>query len=101
LRRAPIGTVHALYFFAGVAPLTAYRILMTWVYGRTGSLLIAVLMYASLIVSTTPLLIPALTRAEFLTWFGASAVLYWAIVLLLRVFGHDMRLAASHFPETP
>ena len=39
--------------------LTAYRVLMVWVYDRTGSLLVAVLMHASLIASTLFILAPA------------------------------------------
>jgi membrane protease YdiL (CAAX protease family) len=41
-----------LNFFSGVAELTAFRILMVWVYDHTQSLLVAVLMHASLIAGT-------------------------------------------------
>ena len=57
----PLALFLILYFLTGVAQLTAYRVLMVWVYDRTESLLIAVLMHASLIVSTMPGLIPATT----------------------------------------
>ena len=69
-----------LYFLTGVAQLTAYRVLMVWVYDRTESLLIAVLMHASLIVSTTPILLPAMTGAAFLTWFVVFAGALWVVV---------------------
>ena len=69
-----------LYFLTGVAQLTAYRVLMVWVYDRTESLLIAVLMHASLIVSTTPILLPAMTGAAFLTWFVVFTGALWIVV---------------------
>jgi membrane protease YdiL (CAAX protease family) len=45
----PLALYLPLYFFSAVASLTAYRVLMGWLYDRTGSLLLAVLMHASLI----------------------------------------------------
>lgn len=42
--------VSAFTFLVGQLP--AYRVLMVWVYDRTGSLLVAVLMHASLVFST-------------------------------------------------
>jgi membrane protease YdiL (CAAX protease family) len=92
----PLAAFISLYFLAGVAQLTAYRILMVWVYDKTESLLIAVLMHASLIVSTTPMLIPALTGAEFLTWFVGSAVLFWIFVFLLSVVGEQRLLKSNN-----
>ena len=62
------------------AQLTAYRMLMVWVYDRTESLLVTVLMHASLIVSTTPILVPAMTGVAFLTWFVVLTVALWVVV---------------------
>jgi membrane protease YdiL (CAAX protease family) len=74
-----------LYFLTGVAQLTAYRVLMVWVYDRTESLLVAVLMHASLIVSTTPILLPAMIGVAFLTWFVVLTVALWAVVVAVVV----------------
>jgi len=74
-----------LYFLAGVAQLTAYRVLMVWVYERTGSLLVVTLMHGSLIASTTPVLLPPTTGMAFLTWFSASAAVFWAVVAVVVV----------------
>lgn len=71
----------ASFTVTGVAQLTAYRVLMVWVYDRTESLLVAVLMHASLIVSTTPMLLPAMTGVIFLTWFILLTVVLWVVVL--------------------
>ena len=73
------------YFLTGVAQLTAYRVLMVWVYDRTESLLVAVLMHASLIVSTTPILLPAMTGVVFLTWFLVLTAAMWVVVVAVVV----------------
>jgi membrane protease YdiL (CAAX protease family) len=80
--------------FAGALPLTlllaklcswlpAYRVLMVWAYDRTGSLLLAVLMHASLTATTMILAQPVLSDGQSLTsvlvWAGAL----WAVVAAL------------------
>jgi membrane protease YdiL (CAAX protease family) len=86
----PMTLFVSLYFLTGVAQLTAYRVLMVWVYDHTESLLVAILMHAALIVATTPMLIPATVGVAFLTWFFAFTLLLWAIVGLLALLnrGH-------------
>ena len=81
----PLALFLTLYFLTGVAQLTAYRVLMVWVYDRTDSLLVAVLMHASLIVSTTPILLPAMIGVAFLTWFVALTVVQWVVVVAVSV----------------
>lgn len=83
-----------LYFLTGVAQLTAYRVLMVWVYDRTESLLIAVLMHASLIVSTTPILLPAMTGAAFLTWFVVFTGALWVVVAAVAL-GNGSQLSGQ------
>jgi membrane protease YdiL (CAAX protease family) len=56
-----------------VADLTAYRVLMVWVYDRTESLLLATLMHASLIASTLVVLAPVATE-------GTALVIYWLVL---------------------
>jgi membrane protease YdiL (CAAX protease family) len=81
----PFALFLTLYFLTGVAQLTAYRVLMVWVYDRTESLLAAVLMHASLIVSTTPILLPTMTGAPFLIWFLVLTVALWVVVAAVAV----------------
>jgi membrane protease YdiL (CAAX protease family) len=76
----PLALFLTLYFLTGVAQLTSYRLLMVWVYDRTESLLVAVLMHASLIVSTTPILLPTMTGVAFLTWFVVLTGALWVVV---------------------
>ena len=59
--------------------LPAYRVLMVWVYDRTGSLLVAILMHASL-VATTLIVDPVLTGGALLTYILLHAAVYWAVV---------------------
>jgi membrane protease YdiL (CAAX protease family) len=60
--------------------LPAYRVLMVWVYDRTGSLLVAVLMHVSLTASmiiTAPL---SLAGMSLLTSILVGAAVWWIVV---------------------
>ena len=59
-------------FFVLIGQLPAYRVLMVWVYDRTGSLLVAMLMHAGLTASTF-IFGPA--------WISGSALLVYDIAL--------------------
>jgi uncharacterized protein len=59
--------------------LPAYRVLMVWVYDHTESLLVAILMHASL-VATTLIIDPALTGGGLLTRILVGAAVLWVIV---------------------
>jgi membrane protease YdiL (CAAX protease family) len=56
-----------------LAVLPAYRVLMVWVYDRTESLLLAILMHASLIASTLVIFAPVQTG-------GTALVIYWLVL---------------------
>jgi hypothetical protein len=60
--------------------LPPYRILMVWVYDRTESLLLSVLMHASLMGSLNALVPADLTGMTLLTWILAWAAALWLIV---------------------
>jgi membrane protease YdiL (CAAX protease family) len=66
-----------LAFYLGALP--AYRILMVWVYDRTQSLLVALLMHASLSASTL-ILQPLATGIPYLTWNLVLSAVLWVIV---------------------
>jgi membrane protease YdiL (CAAX protease family) len=68
-----------LFFYLILGALPAYRVLMVWVYDRTASLLVAMLMHASLSASTL-ILQPPLTGAPFLTWNLALTAILWVVV---------------------
>ena len=84
----PAGIFLPLYFLTAIAALTAYRVLMVWVYDRTASLFVAVLMHGSYIIFTLFVLAPPTTGLPFLIYSGAFvAVLWLAVTVVARVAG--------------
>jgi membrane protease YdiL (CAAX protease family) len=75
-------TAYGFSFLAGQMP--AYRVLMVWVYDRTGSLLVAILMHTSrlacMIICAT-----AATGVAFLTYNFALAAALWVVVAAVAV----------------
>jgi membrane protease YdiL (CAAX protease family) len=84
----------ALNFLAFCVPLVAYRMLMTWVYNHTESVLLAQWMHACY---TGMLLIfsPAILPPASLLWQGVWALLLWAIVVVIYVFEAKRHVQAS------
>jgi len=74
-----------LYFLSGATQLTAYRILMVWVYDRTSSLLVATVMHASHTASTVFILIPLTTGVPLLTYILVLAAALWVVVAAVAV----------------
>ena len=72
-------------FFFTVAGLTAYRVLMVWVYDRTGeSMLVVMLMHASLTASMI-ILPPVVTGVAYLTYNLVFTAVLWVVVGLVAV----------------
>ena len=67
-----------------VAALTAYRLLMTWLYANTQSLLLAVLMHASY-TGWLFMLYPATSLEQSLVWQTTFAVALWVVVAVVMV----------------
>jgi membrane protease YdiL (CAAX protease family) len=95
------GAWHAPLFsrsdsFAGPLPLAllllqlswlpAYRVLMVWVYDRTGSLLVAMLMHVSLTATSIIMPPPAISDMLSLTSILASAAAWWLLVAAVASF---------------
>jgi membrane protease YdiL (CAAX protease family) len=69
-----------------VAALPAYRVLMVWVYDRTGSLLLAMLMHASLTGFVLFILMPMkMSGAHLLAWYLVFAAALWVVVAAVAV----------------
>jgi membrane protease YdiL (CAAX protease family) len=66
-----------------VAALTAYRLLMTWVYANSKSLLLAVLMHASY-TGWLLVLFPSTSFAQGLLWQTALAAGLWIVVAVVH-----------------
>jgi membrane protease YdiL (CAAX protease family) len=78
--------------------LPAYRVLMVWVYDRTESLLVAMLMHASLVAFwqiSTP---PAIAGVALVIWYLVWAAVLWVVVAAVAVASHG-RLSRQPFPR--
>ena len=69
------------FFYVGVLP--AYRLLMVWVYDRTESLLVTILMHASLTASTLFILAPSVEGLPLFTYYLILAAVLWAAVAVV------------------
>jgi membrane protease YdiL (CAAX protease family) len=69
--------LHSVIFSVGILP--AYRVLMVRVYDRTGSLLLAMLMHASLTASNV-ILVPLATGMPLVIWSLVLAAALWGVV---------------------
>jgi membrane protease YdiL (CAAX protease family) len=70
-----------LLFYAVLLPV--YRVLMVWVYDRTESLLVAILMHASLTASTVFILQPQATA--LVTYYLVLSAVLWIFVAVVAV----------------
>ncbi|HEU5086763.1 MAG TPA: CPBP family intramembrane glutamic endopeptidase [Roseiflexaceae bacterium] len=81
----PLGLFLILNFLSGIAELTAFRVLMMWVYDRTESLLIAALMHAGLITGTIFLFTPMATGMLGLAYAWTFNAALWLLVAVVVV----------------
>jgi membrane protease YdiL (CAAX protease family) len=87
-QEVPVMVFISLYFLCSVAQLTAYRVLMVWVYDRTRSLLVATLMHASYAASTLPILSPSLVGGSFLINASMFSAALWIAVAAVALLDH-------------
>jgi uncharacterized protein len=80
-----------------VGQLPAYRVLMVWVYDRTGSLLVAILMHASLTASTF-ILGPAVISGEALLVYDVALGVAWWVVVVAVAAANGGQLARPGNP---
>jgi pimeloyl-ACP methyl ester carboxylesterase/membrane protease YdiL (CAAX protease family) len=76
----PIPTFLMLSVFAAIANLTAYRVLMVWMYDRTGSLVVTTLMHGMLTASSIFWFTPIATGTLFLANVWLVAIVMWVLV---------------------
>jgi membrane protease YdiL (CAAX protease family) len=77
--------LHSVLFSVGILP--AFRVLMVWVYHRTGSLLVAMLMHVSLTTSNV-IFVPLATGVPLVTWSLVLAAATWVVVGAVAVASH-------------
>ena len=76
----PHGTYWLSFFVVFLAAMTAMRVIISWAYVNTGSLLLAQLIHVS---STGALVIfspPRATAAQEVLWYGIYALVLWAVL---------------------
>ena len=90
----PLPVFLLLSLLAAVASLTAYRVLMVWLYARTGSLFVTTLMHGMLTASSIFWFTPIATGALFLADVWLVAAVMWIFVGAVGIvdgwlkFGH-------------
>lgn len=91
----PLALFLPLSILAGVAQLTAYRVLLVWVYDRTESLLVVTLMHASLTATTVFIFRPLATGVSYLTYAWVLAAALWVVVAALGKFRMEKDIVRS------
>lgn len=81
--------------------LPPYRILMVWVFQQTNSLLIPVLMHASLVASMSIIVPAELTELSILTWITVWTTALWSIVAAIVTVRQDRSLEARGWQTDP
>ena len=97
---SPSGGLGLAILFAQLfAWLPAYRVLMVWAYDRTQSLLLVMLMHASLTAGMLILQPVLVGGIPLMTWLVAWAVAWWAVVavIALATRGHA---SSRRIPDT-
>jgi hypothetical protein len=89
---SPTLLLHTVLFSLGVLP--AYRVLMVWVYDRTASLLVAMLMHASLTASNVTF-VPLATGVPLVLWSIVLAAALWIVVGAVAVAKGGAAFAAA------
>ena len=69
--------------------LPPYRVLMVWIYERTGSLLLAMLMHASLNIFWLLSMPAVITGVQQVIWYFAWAAVLWIVVAVVAVANHQ------------
>jgi len=85
----------AVDLLTAVMNLTAHRILLVWVYDRTKSLLIAMLMHASLTANTLSILAPSATGMPLVIYNIVAAAAAWLVVLILFIIKKEQLLGKA------
>jgi membrane protease YdiL (CAAX protease family) len=104
---ASFGSLWPAHMAEWVVALTAFRVLMTWAYARTGSLPLAMAMHAGFTGGQALLWPGTLTPVEGLIWYGWFGVMLWLLVAWFvppqgsRLADADQALHASHSGHAP
>lgn len=94
----PAALFMAVMLFAWIVP---YRVLMVWVYDRTRSLLLAMLMHLPIVVGALVLNPEAASGSQMFTYLIATGAAYWLVVgaVALANGGHITQVQGRAAPD--
>lgn len=93
----PFALFMAVLLFSFLPP---FRMLMVWVYDHTESLLVAMLMHASLDAFWLIATPPGMTPVSLVVWYLAWAALLWVVVTVVAVINHSQFSRLSKPPAS-
>lgn len=93
----PLSLYLPVSMFNAVAGLTAYRILLVWIYDRTGSLLVTILMHASLTASNIFIFRPEAVGMSFLIFGLVFAAAQWLLAAVVITADRRRRTQTTHY----
>ena len=82
---APHGAYVLPFFLSFIAIVTAMRVLITWVYAHTESLLLAWLMHFSMTASLVVFGPASVSPAQETFWYGGYALALWIVVAMIAL----------------
>jgi membrane protease YdiL (CAAX protease family) len=99
---ASAGTLPLVVFMAALlfTFLPPYRVLMVWVYSHTQSVLLAVLMHASLVTSWLVSMPQGIRGAAQATWYVVWGAVLWGAVAVVAVVTTTRRILTAGAPPT-
>lgn len=77
--------LYVIHFVLWVLCLTALRIIITWIYNNTSSLLLAQLTHATFTASQLMFTPPALNATESVVWYMGFVLVVWGIVAAILI----------------
>lgn len=83
----PLPLFMAVLLFSFLPP---FRVLMTWVYERTESLLVAMLMHASLDAFWLSSTHPGITPISLITWYLVWGAVLWVVAMIAIAYGGQL-----------
>lgn len=100
-----VGSLSPLIYFPAILLtwMPTYRVLMVWVYDRTASLLVAILMHVSLVTFWTMLTPVTITGVPLVIYYLAFTVAMWVVIGMIAVANRGQlsanvrRTSAPHF----
>ncbi|MBI5031410.1 MAG: hypothetical protein HZB51_12850 [Chloroflexi bacterium] len=81
--------------------MPTYRVLMVWFYDRTASLLVAILMHASLVTFWTMLTPLTITGVPLVIYYLAFTIAMWIVIGMIAVANRGQLSANVRHPSAP